>query len=337
MPDPELNEAQELTIGALEGQVIGWEQDQFTVIVQKPDGETVSVDLEGEVIELPEVLSPDDVDVDADDFKPTEVDLAVDALDPRDVFRAMDRNDEVEILDELAGRAIASMVYSFEQGKGKFVTDLSYNGVNETIRLMNERGGTRIGIHDVPPIVEPLEVEGKRYVRVMAYAKDERTNAGRWGMDLEPEMMKAGQGEKWDKFAGTKALSKAQRNALRAFIPEEFRQQVIGLAVADGNVTKLKPLGAGTLPGGTPLEQMVEPVSGPDADRLRGEIKEAYEELKAGFGLRPLPGQRYGLLFEAAQRQEPREQAIEAMERFLAYIEGIAEAEIEKATEEGGA
>lgn len=338
MPDaPQTTPAQEGVTDELEAQVIGWDDDQVNLIVQKPGGETVQVTPEGEIlpgVEEVEIVDASDPDAEGipDDYKPPEEALAVDVVDPRDVYRAMDRNDEVMILDELMGRAIAAMVYSFESG-GKLQTDLSVGGVNETVRLMNERGGTRLGISPQPPLVEKVEKDGETYYQVMVFALDSRTGAGRWGVATEPENMslKSG-GKKWDKFALTKALNKAQRNALRAHIPEEFRQKVIALALADGNVKKLKPLGAGTTAGGTPLELQGPVIEGPHADRVRAECDGVYKKLKEGFGQLVLPPARYHLLFEEANHD-----SVERLEAFRDYVQNVLDEQIELAAKKAEA
>ncbi len=332
MPDAaEMTPAQHGVTDELEAKVIGWDGDHVNVVVQKPGGETVQITPTGEIednvaeVEIVDASDPA-AEGDPDDYKPPEEMLAVDVRDPQDVFRAMDRNDEVMILDELMGRAIAAMVYSFEspRNSGKFLTDLSVHGVNETVRLLNERGGTRIGVSPQPPLVRYFETNEKEYVEVQVYALDFRTGAGRWGVAVEPQMLK----NKWDKFAVTKALNKAQRNALRTHIPEEFRQKVIALAVNDGNVQKLKPLGAGTSAGGTPLEEQAPVVEGPDADRVRSECDELYTKLKDGFGQLILPPARYHLLFEEANHQ-----TIERLEAFRGYLENVLDEQVQKAAE----
>ena len=338
MPDeaPKTTPAQEGVTDELNAKIIGWDTDDdaSNLIVQKPDGETVRVTPTGELLpgaEPVEIVDASDPAAEGvpDDYKPPESALAVDVVDPSDVYRAMDRHDEVQILDELMGRAISAMVYSFEDK-----TDLSVGGVNETIRLMNERGGTRIGISPQPPLVNLVDKEGEKFYEVMVFALDSRTGAGRWGVAIEPEQMKLRNGgKKWDKFALTKALNKAQRNALRAHIPEEFRQKVIALALSNGNVEKLKPLGAGTTYAGKPLEEQGPAVEGPDADRVRGECDDVYRRLKEGFGQLVLPPARYHLMFEEANHD-----SVARLESFRDYVQNVLDeqVELEAAKQAGG-
>lgn len=289
------------------------------VVARKPDGTMVEISPEGEVKELTEgdwqagreepadengeaaevdqlpTLEELTAEESPEAYKPPEVALAVDTRDPADVYRAMDRADEVLILDELMGRALDTMVYSFEQD-GHLVTDLTVAGVNETVRLMNERGGTQVGISDQQPIVDEFRQGDHDYFRVLVFARDSRfPQSGRWGTAIEPVMMKRKNGgEKWDKFALTKALNKAQRNALRALIPEDFRQTIIALFLNKGKVQTLKPLGAGK------VAELPPAVTGERAEALEREIREAYAELKALNPLR-MPPARFNVFLVKAQ------------------------------------
>src|SRR5262245_46736671 len=69
-------------------------------------------------------------------------------------FRRMELEDERQILDELAGRALDVMLYSFKSD-GRDQIGFSWRGVRETVRTMNARGWTRIKADpEVRPIVE---------------------------------------------------------------------------------------------------------------------------------------------------------------------------------------
>lgn len=280
-----------------------------------PDGEVrdlatdvrpVPVDLSPDVIdgEAEELPAPDDDEGSPDAYRPPEVALAVDTRDPSDVYRAMDRADEELILDELMGRAIDTMVYSFNQD-GKLLTDLTVSGVNETVRLMNERGGTQIGISNQTPIVDEFREGEKDYYRVLVFARDARfPESGRWGTAVEPKLMTLKSGKtKWDKFALTKALNKAQRNALRAFIPEDFRQHVIALYLGQGKVKELKPLGGGR------VAELPPALQDEKADQLRSEIHEAYKELQSINRLRMPPARFNAFLTKAETDSHERMEA----------------------------
>lgn len=330
---PELTPAQTGKIEELEARLTAWTEDGEPVI-QKADGVQVILTEAGEVKELeltePEIVADEDVTVadDIDDYKPSAEMLLVDPDDRQDVFRAMDRADEVQILDELAGRAIKAMVYSFEQKGGGLMTDLSVGGVNETIRLMNERGGTRIGISPQPPVKEVVERGEENYWQVMAYAIDGRTGVGRWGVALEPEYVGSGAKRKWDKFGLTKALNKAQRNALRAHIPEEFRQTVIALFLEQDARQELKPLGAGT----ATFAELPPPVEGPEAEKARKEVEAVWEELKEASPNRlpkGMPPAKFNSIFTQVGAE-----STERIENFRDHLQELLDALVADLTEE---
>jgi hypothetical protein len=306
-------------------------QTPAAIVAKKPDGTMIEITPEGEVHEMTEEARPSPVDVDPeviegtaeelpdpaaeddpDAFRPPEVSLAVDTRDSADVYRAMDRNDEELILDELMGRAITTMLYSFEQG-GQLLTDFTVAGVNETIRLMNERGGTQVGISSQQPIADEFTENGEKYYRVMVFAKDARfPESGRWGTAVEPAMMDTKKkGKVWDKFALTKALNKAQRNALRAFIPEDFRQTIIAMYLGEGRVKELKPLGGGA------VAELPPPLNDEKAQALKAEIEESYRELKTLNRLRMPPGRLHVYLTRAESESHERLEALRDQIREL--------------------
>lgn len=287
-----------------------------------PDGETRDPDspppgpvdeevVEGEVVTDGSQVSGDEIEA----AKPTSVELAVDPSDPADVFRKMDRADEVLILEELQERALQTFVYSFESS-GSRKTDLTVAGVNEAIRLMNERGGTQIGISEQPPIVDREEQGGKEYIRVMVFARDARMpGSGKWGTAVEPLFDSK---NRWDKFAFTKALNKAERNALKKQIPEDFRQTVIAQYLGTvhqqelRSISELKVAGGGSaaeLPSGPILE-------GDEAEVLREEINTAYRELREINPLKWPP---------AAKTQHLRQAEGDSLERMEALRDTVSD------------
>lgn len=224
-----------------------------------------------------------------EDFKPPAQDLV--ALDKDDVFRAMDRADEELILDELQGRALEVMVYSFEQG-GTLVTDLSYAGVSEAVRTLNDRGFARMRIAPDPlPQVEEFSQDNNRYVRVRVYAEDEATGAGRWGTATEPQRMKLKpqtaqrrrkMGEQipedntvYDKFAETKALSKASRNALKSLLPVEFTEKLKAQYLKTPDKVKYLERGKGF-----ETAQLPPPLDDDEAKGLLSEIEQLYDKVR---------------------------------------------------------
>ena len=345
MPDalpPVLSEAQIKAIEEMPCEVERQDPNDESVLARDPEGTLWHIDVAGAASKVdgepPEPLTLEQVEAaakaptqveidgemidlsDVDAYKPPSTSLEVDAVDPSDVFRAMDRHDEVLILDELAGKAINALVYDFGEGKDRKL-DLSVAGVNETVRLMNERGGARIGIANQPPLVNVTQqvVDDERgsepFYEVMVYSRDERTGTGRWGVAIEPQNMRLKKGgTKWDKFALAKALNKAQRNALRAHIPEEWRQKIIAIAIGGGMTEKLRPIGGGN------VAELPPPITGSDADRARAEVSAAYDELKeleGGTSL-SLPPARYNAFLTQAQTV-----SVKRIEEFRDHIHQI--------------
>ena len=150
-------------------------------------------------------------------------------------FAIMERADEEQILAELMGNFLDEFVYEFEQ-QGKKVTGLSLAGVRETVRYMNKNGMARISISDREPKVR----EEDDWIEVWVYAKDELNGSGAWGIKRQVKKYVSG---KTNEFAMEQALSKAQRNAQRALIPENYVKEMINKFKNQG---KSKDLTGGT-------------------------------------------------------------------------------------------
>ena len=127
-----------------------------------------------------------------------------------EAYELLDQRDEDQILAEIKGNIISEMFYSF-QLDGKTVTGVSWVGTKEIAR--------QYGCIDLDFIrVDETDTD---YVAVVK-AKDTRTGTSLLGTAMQPKIMTTKGGEKPDRFAYTKAVSKAQRNAIRAIIPERF-------------------------------------------------------------------------------------------------------------------
>lgn len=129
---------------------------------------------------------------------------------------ALDVLDEVQIAQEMQGRVITQYFYEFPVG-GTRVTGISYAGVKAIARFMAQ--------HGEPVVIEGVEFEefdegGKPVIGCLARARNARTGEVRFGYAAQAEVMETRQGPRPDAFAKVKALNKAQRNALRQFIPE---------------------------------------------------------------------------------------------------------------------
>lgn len=125
-------------------------------------------------------------------------------------FQIMEREDESQIEKEIRGSFLEKMVYSFQQG-GREVTGLSYVGIKEVARRQGH-----IKISDVQII------ETETHFRVVCKATDEINRLEMMGVSSQPKLMTTLKGQIPDEFALQKAMSKAQRNAIRAVIPESF-------------------------------------------------------------------------------------------------------------------
>ena len=148
-------------------------------------------------------------------------------------FQVMERADEDLILAELQGAALEVFVYSFEDKNKRIVTGLSLPGVRETVRVMNARGAARIKISDRPPQIS----ESDTHYEVLVYAVDEQNGGGSWGIKRQAKRFPGGM---INEFALEQALSKAQRNALRALIPETWVNVMIQDFLRSGKGKKLE-------------------------------------------------------------------------------------------------
>jgi len=128
-------------------------------------------------------------------------------------FEAMDALDEQQIVSELKGHIIDQYFYEFQQG-GRQVVGISYSGIKEVARKLSDQGH--------PISVEELQtVEKNEEWIVTAVAVDLKTKEKRWGASQCSKLMQLKDGsEKPNPFALQTAMSKAQRNAIRNFIPE---------------------------------------------------------------------------------------------------------------------
>jgi hypothetical protein len=158
-----------------------------------------------------------------------------------DPFALMEAYDDSSILEEIKGRAVDTLVYELKDmidpKTGQPVTGLSINGVRETVRSMNSRGMSAIAITDTPPFVQETE----DYFQIAVYARDSKNGGGNWGIKRQVKQFKKRNGTLVeDQFALEKALSKAQRNALRGLIPEWYVREIIAAARQTGRIKSVE-------------------------------------------------------------------------------------------------
>lgn len=157
-------------------------------------------------------------------------------------YVASDQADEQAIEAEIMGQVLPHFIYKFKDGKGNEVKGLSLQGVRETTRRINrmKNSGQRIRISPEPPIISrDVEYNGKKGIEILVYAEDIESGGGSWGNAFEP-YVKVGKGGKTypSQFPERVALSKAQRNALRALIPETTAVAMIDQLSKDQNKVK---------------------------------------------------------------------------------------------------
>jgi len=141
--------------------------------------------------------------------------------DTRNSLRAfaesdLDAADDTAILAQIMGHAvdISDYVYSFQQS-GKLVEGLSLIGVNEAA---NRKGSIK---------VKNMLFEDRPHSWLaFATAIDTSTKEIHYGAFEQPKRTKSG---KTDIFAFTKAVHKAQRNAIRQHLSEELVREIINL------------------------------------------------------------------------------------------------------------
>jgi hypothetical protein len=128
----------------------------------------------------------------------------------------LDVVDDNAILGQIMGHAvdISDYVYSFQQG-GKLVEGLSIIGVNEAA---NRKGS--IKIRDI--LLDDRPHSWLAFVT----ATDTSTKEIHYGVFEQPKRTGSG---KIDTFAFTKAVHKAQRNAIRQHLSEDLVREIINL------------------------------------------------------------------------------------------------------------
>lgn len=170
----------------------------------------------------------------------TATDVAIREDVPQSVFRVLDRHDEELVAAEIKGELIATMAYEFTVG-GQKARGLSYAGVNSAVRIMNARGVGRIKCPPSPrpQYAEVTDEEGDAAWECEVYAVDELVGGGAWGRAAQKKCMKLRNGtEKPDTFSKSKALSKAQRNAKGALIPETLKAEMIA-TLTSGQIERI--------------------------------------------------------------------------------------------------
>lgn len=132
-------------------------------------------------------------------------------LVPVDDLEVLDQVDDQAIVEMMTGQAIQDYVYSFKQG-GKTVEGLTLAGINEAA---NRRGGIQI---------DDVQYDERDHSwLVIAKATDTVTGSSRYGAFEQAKRM----GNREDPHAFTKAIHKAQRNAVKQLLPVTVIKEVL--------------------------------------------------------------------------------------------------------------
>jgi len=144
-------------------------------------------------------------------------------------FREMEKRDEDQILAELRGELVDEMIYQFPR-EGKTVTGISWMGIKEIARRYGKIDVNLVHFEDV----------GDSFM-VVVKAVDIEKGTGLLGTSTQPKMMKKRDGsETPDTFCVQKAMSKAQRNAIRSIIPEAYFKAVFAELAKDHPPSKTR-------------------------------------------------------------------------------------------------
>ncbi|HIE26137.1 TPA: hypothetical protein EYP66_02495 [Candidatus Poribacteria bacterium] len=132
-------------------------------------------------------------------------------LVPTVEYEVIDQADDQAIVEMMTGQAIQDYVYSFKQS-GRVVEGLTLAGINEAA---NRRGGI---------VVEDIQFEEREdsWIAIVK-ATDSFTGSSRYGAFEQPKKT----GSRDDPFAFTKAIHKAQRNAIKQLLPVPIIKEVL--------------------------------------------------------------------------------------------------------------
>ncbi len=239
--------------------------------------------------------------------RPAATDLVVASLPPgadRDhaTMVVLDKADEDQVLSIIEERMDRVLLYDFNRS-GTKVIDLSIKGVLEVVRLLNATGHARIRVMPETRVIERERRDvgngEEEFVICSIAAMDEVSGLVVVGESMEPVLMRKRDGTTpFDVFCRSKALSKAQRNALKGHIPERLRQAVIAMHKGDQQRVLEVKHGAGA----TAAAQLPPPVDSPEAKALEEECRETWQRIRTlkGWRERMLPGQ-YGAKLSRAR------------------------------------
>lgn len=147
------------------------------------------------------------------------------------VYELFERRDEEQIVATLQGRVTEEFLYEFcrrhkwhngvrppECTCKDLVVGISWFGIQEASRVY---GGIQV------PVEKAKARDTAEEVEFMVEAIDTQTNSSRIGVASQGKMMTTKAGILRDAFAVQKALSKAQRNAIKQLLPQTMLKEWI--------------------------------------------------------------------------------------------------------------
>jgi len=147
-----------------------------------------------------------------------------------DEYAIMEKRDESQIMSEIQGNFMKQFVYKFKIGKRE-VTGISWSGIKEIAYR----------VQGIDTVIESTEHTDEAYTFIVK-ATNKNIDSSRLGV---------GSCLKKEAFAIQKALSKAQRNAIRGVIPEKTIEMF--LTEFEG-----KPGNVDTVPNAEEMRRQVE-------------------------------------------------------------------------------
>ncbi len=171
-------------------------------------------------------------------------------------FLEMEKRDEQQIQAEIMGNVIEEMTYKFKSGN-RIVTGISWIGIKEIARRHKNIDVELVDLKDTP----------EAYIAVVK-AKDIEKGTGILGVSSQSKILKRRDGsEELDPFAVQKAMSKAQRNAIRSLLPESYFKAIFAeLSNTQGNKSNPRIIESKTT--------IIDPQLDPDEEKISELLKQ---------------------------------------------------------------
>lgn len=165
-------------------------------------------------------------------------------------IQEIERRDDNQVLASLAGEAIKEYAYHFKDSNGRPVTGLSWAGIKEIAQL---RGNI---------VVQDVDIqEQEDFIRVVVRAADLDRNISVFGGCHQPKKMRVKKDDGSytlvpDDFCFQKALSKAQRNAIKSLLPTTLLTKMMEVYLGKRPPAKREIMPSSVT---TPAEKQINP------------------------------------------------------------------------------